>query len=336
MGGKINVESNFGKGSLFIVHLPQKIGSMDKQLSDTQIINTLEVKDRITSNLVDYSDKAILVVDDAPLNIKVAMKSLKPLNFKVIDTCSNGQECLDLINEGKKYDIILMDIMMPVMSGEKAMEELLKMDGFDTPVIALTADAIVGAEEKYRSEGFTDYLSKPFTKDQILYKLNRIFKSKRREELLAEAEANGQDYKSIEEAVKNKEKEANNKPYIVNIENFDEEYLLKNGIDYRQGVTLFGDLATYKDMLENWYLQKDDLLSKIKDAEETENLINYAIIVHTLKTDSKYFGFDALANLAKNHEAKARNNDKEFIVKNYEELVNELNRLFEIINNYLK
>ena len=96
----------------------------------------------------------------------------------MIDDCANGKECLDLINSGKAYDIILMDIMMPIMNGETAMEELKKIENFKTPVIALTADAIDGAEKKYKEKGFHGYLSKPFTKDQIEKKMETIFKNR--------------------------------------------------------------------------------------------------------------------------------------------------------------
>ena len=118
---------------------------------------------------------SILIVDDNKLNVKVARRNIEPLKFKNVDECYNGQECLSLIKNGKKYDIILMDIMMPIMGGETALKELLKLDDFNTPVMALTADAIVGAEEKYKSEGFIDYISKPFTKEQRKVKLDDIF-----------------------------------------------------------------------------------------------------------------------------------------------------------------
>ena len=99
-----------------------------------------------------------------------------------IDEASNGQECLDKIRQGYKYDLILMDIMMPVMSGETALAKLKEIPGFNTPVIALTADAIAGAEEKYRSQGFTDYVSKPFSKDIIKLKIDSIFVNQVKEE----------------------------------------------------------------------------------------------------------------------------------------------------------
>ncbi len=174
MGGKINVESSFGKGSIFMVTIPQRIGKMTNDLTKTQIIKREELE-RALSN-INYNDKKILVVDDNKLNIKVARRALEIFNFEVIDECYNGQECLDLINSGKTYDLILMDIMMPIMGGETTIKKLKERPDFNTPVIALTADAISGAKEKYINEGFIDYISKPFNREQIKEKLDMIFK----------------------------------------------------------------------------------------------------------------------------------------------------------------
>lgn len=174
MGGKINVESQYGKGSIFIAQIPQRIGLYNKPLTDTQLINTLDIASKASK---DYSSLKILIVEDNKLNIKVARRALEQFNFAVVDKCYNGQECLDIINNGQSYDLILMDIMMPVMSGETCIKELKKIEGFKTPVIAITADAVIGAEEKYKEQGFVDYIAKPFSKDQIKVKLEAIFKT---------------------------------------------------------------------------------------------------------------------------------------------------------------
>ena len=168
MGGKINVESQFGKGSIFVVQLPQKIGKVVEDITK----DTTETAAYLLKNY-NYYGKRVLIVDDNKLNIKVARRSLDGFGL-VIEECYNGRECIDLIRNGKQYDLILMDIMMPVMSGETAISELLTIDGFHTPVIALTADAVSGAEEKYISEGFCDYIAKPFSKDQIKVKLDKF------------------------------------------------------------------------------------------------------------------------------------------------------------------
>ena len=168
MGGKINVESHFGQGSIFIVQLPQKIDLETKDQSLNSLSQTTEI---LKTKEINLSNKKILVVDDNKLNIKVAKRSLDGLNL-IIDECYSGKECLEKV-KNKNYDLILMDIMMPEMSGETALSELKKLEGFKTPVIALTADAIAGAEEKYKQEGFIDYIAKPFTKDQIKEKLDK-------------------------------------------------------------------------------------------------------------------------------------------------------------------
>ena len=162
--GTINVESEYGEGTKFNVIIPQRIGN-----------NTSKDEQVITNNIIDYSDKKILIVDDNKLNIKVAKRNIEDLNFKEIDECYNGLECLEKIKNGKKYDIILMDIMMPIMDGEQVLKELKNIKDFDTPIIALTADAIAGSDEKYKNEGFVDYVSKPFNKDTIKLKIDSIF-----------------------------------------------------------------------------------------------------------------------------------------------------------------
>ena len=168
MGGSINVESQFGKGSLFIVQIPQKISKISGVTN-----NITEEKTEVT-----FEHKKILVVDDNELNIKVAKRALKDFNFD-IDEVLDGQSCIDKITSGNKYDLILMDIMMPNMSGETTLKKLKEIDGFNIPTIALTADAMAGAQEKYISEGFVDYIAKPFSREQIKEKLEVIFNNKK-------------------------------------------------------------------------------------------------------------------------------------------------------------
>lgn len=173
MSGKINVQSQFGKGSIFMVQIPQKINTLNKPLNTKE---NIENKNIILNNIT-YEGKKILIVDDNKLNIKVARKALKDFNF-ILDECYDGRECLKKINNGNTYDLILMDIMMPNMNGECCIKELKKDINFKIPVIALTADAIAGSKEKYISEGFFDYIAKPFNKDQIKEKLDKVFVNK--------------------------------------------------------------------------------------------------------------------------------------------------------------
>ena len=180
MGGKINVQSKFGYGSIFMAQVPQKISKLSgpipvaEQPKSESVTQQVQGQSKINDLSTVLGNKKILIVDDNKLNIKVAKKALQDFNFE-IDECYDGQECLDHVVIGNEYDLILMDIMMPNMSGESAIAKLKEKPNFNIPTIALTADAIAGAEEKYKSEGFTDYISKPFKKEQIQEKLETIF-----------------------------------------------------------------------------------------------------------------------------------------------------------------
>lgn len=179
MGGNINVQSQFGQGSIFVVQLPQKINKLSKPINRQTTVTSLSNKNQETITPVNsnYFGKKILIVDDNQLNIKVARRALQDFKFK-IDACYDGQQCLDKIINGNEYDLILMDIMMPNMSGETALSKLKEKQDFKIPTIALTADAVAGSREKYISEGFVDYISKPFTRDQIKEKLDLVFNNK--------------------------------------------------------------------------------------------------------------------------------------------------------------
>ena len=194
MGGKINVQSQFGQGSLFVVQIPQKISMMadpnqtveinitspqsiiNEPKQEEIVVKTESVQQSTQPNksTITYPNKKILIVDDNKLNIKVARKALQDFNFE-IDECYDGQECLGKVVNGNEYDLILMDIMMPNMSGETAIAKLKEKPNFNIPTIALTADAVAGAREKYLSEGFIDYIAKPFKKEQIKEKLDLVF-----------------------------------------------------------------------------------------------------------------------------------------------------------------
>ena len=173
MGGKINVQSQYGKGSIFMVTIPQTIAEVEMPLTNTQALDLRRINDALIEK---YKGMHILIVDDNKLNIKVARKAIADFGF-IIDEALDGNECLEKIQNGEKYDLILMDIMMPNMSGETCLKKLKENPSFNTPVIALTADAVAGAKERYLNEGFKDYLQKPFSREQMKEKLNNIFRN---------------------------------------------------------------------------------------------------------------------------------------------------------------
>ena len=166
LGGTINVSSTYGKGSIFVVNLKQKISKMNEEKEEQP------KKIKKSNKKIDYTTKKILIVDDNELNIKVAQRALSSLEINTDYTLS-GMEAIEKV-KSNKYDLILLDIMMPKMNGEQTLEELKKIEGFSTPVIALTADAVGDAKSKYIKKGFDSYLAKPFTRDQIKEKIDKF------------------------------------------------------------------------------------------------------------------------------------------------------------------
>ncbi|MBE6159958.1 MAG: response regulator [Lactobacillales bacterium] len=158
MGGKIVVQSIYGEGSRFTVAIDQRIIAMDP-------IKVEEEKEE--TSLIDVSGKKVLIVDDNALNIKVATRLLKVYNLD-IDSVQRGKDCIDKIIIGEKFDLILMDDMMPGKSGVETYKELKQIENFNIPTIILTANAIAGMKEKYLDEdGFDDYLSKPIDRQEL-------------------------------------------------------------------------------------------------------------------------------------------------------------------------
>ena len=164
MHGKIIADSVYGKGSVFAVVLDQEISDRRKEMVSTEVESLYDDKK-------SFDKCKVLVVDDNKVNLKVASRLLE--TFGVACECvSSGQECLDKINNGFLYNLILMDDMMPKMSGVETFQALKKDIDFNIPVVALTANAIQGMREYYIKLGFNDYISKPIDKKELERVLN--------------------------------------------------------------------------------------------------------------------------------------------------------------------
>ena len=160
MNGTIEVESEPGKGSKFMVSIPQKVVNWEP-IGDIAINYTVkpegEYRERFHAPLAN-----ILVVDDVSMNLQVFEGLLKKTHVN-IDTALSGEQCLKMVTE-KKYDIIFMDHMMPYMNGVEVFYKMKELEGNlnrNTPVIMLTANAIIGMEEEFLKKGFTNFMSKP-------------------------------------------------------------------------------------------------------------------------------------------------------------------------------
>ena len=296
MGGKIVVQSEYGEGSIFTIYLTQDIR------------NSLFEKDKEEEKVVSFDNKKILIVDDNRLNIKVGTKILREYNFN-ISSAQSGFECINKIENNEKFDIILLDIMMPKMSGVETLKRLKQINGFNIPVIALTADAIQGKEQKYIEVGFDGYLSKPI--DPI--ELNRVLSK----------------YLGSNEEIKIAEiKDQSDKRREI-------QYLKENEIDIDNSLELLGDFETYNDTLKDFLIESETKLPKMKEYLHNEDLSNYAILAHAMKSDSKYLGFKKLAELSLDHELNGKGGNIEYIKEHYSELMNEVERIINVVKKYL-
>lgn len=159
LGGTITVSSYYGSGSVFTIKIPQRLK------------NELETIEQ--TNTTKFINKRILLVDDDRLNNRILKRLLNIYDIE-LDTCERGIECIDKINNGEHYDLILMDIMMPDMNGIDTLKKLKSNKNFNTKVVALTADALSTSKNKYIKIGFTDYIPKPFKKEELDQKLKEL------------------------------------------------------------------------------------------------------------------------------------------------------------------
>jgi signal transduction histidine kinase/CheY-like chemotaxis protein/HPt (histidine-containing phosphotransfer) domain-containing protein len=186
MNGGIEIKSEYGMGSTFTISIPQKTAS-DEIIGDTlakKLSNFTFSRDKQIAKLQIVREPMpygkVLIVDDVETNLYVAAGLLKPYGIKV-ETVMSGFATLDLITEGNVYDIIFMDHMMPRMDGIEATERLRKM-GYTAPIVALTANAIVGNDEMFKSRGFDDFISKPIDIRQMNAVLNKYVRDKNKAE----------------------------------------------------------------------------------------------------------------------------------------------------------
>ena len=388
MGGRILVHTVFGQGSKFTVVINQKI-SNDKIIEHKNVKTTL-----------DLTDVKLLVVDDNQLNIKVAKKLFERFNANHVVSCESGFECLDKIKRGEIYDVILLDDMMPKMSGTETLAELKKIPGFRIPVVALTANAISGMREKYLSEGFDDYLAKPIEKNEFIRVMNELLGRSNTEEIEVVSEVNEPVITNQEnvrdEIIVPEEK----KPLIIPVEDnieeilgsqvelsseheviepkieeikvdqiemldveepvrdeivipnlvpvvdievpnintqaivYDRTYLESNGVDVNHALELLGDMEMYNMTINDFMKEIDEKWNRIISCRDSKDMPNYAIDVHSLKSDCKYLGFMTLADISYQHELKSKENDVEFVLNNFAQLEEEYHKMYEIAKNY--
>ena len=275
MNGRMEVSSIYGEGSVFTVYLPQKVqderpvGDFRKHLEEVAKKQT-EYKESFTA-----PDARVLVVDDNEMNLAVVKALLKKTQIGVT-LCMSGRECLE-ITEKESFDIILLDHMMPEMDGIETLQRLKAANNkcSNVPVIALTANAIVGARAEYISAGFSDYLSKPIEgssleKMQQKYIPNSKLNRGTKETPAPSSEAKTEEKKAA--ACINRQK----------------------GMQY-----CGGDESLYLEMLELFIESYDKTYRNINEALAAENWKNYTVYVHGLKSSSLTVGAELLSAGAK-------------------------------------
>lgn len=168
MNGTIVVQSEYGEGSKFTVAIDQVIvegkTSLEPKIQPKKKIDTVEFLDAEGTD--GNTKKRLLIVDDNKLNLKVALRLLSHYNFE-IDELTSGIDCIEKIKSGAHYDLLLLDDMMPKMSGVQTLQKLKELPNYNIPTVALTANALSGMREQYIAKGFDDYFAKPIEKEEL-------------------------------------------------------------------------------------------------------------------------------------------------------------------------
>lgn len=306
MGGSISVKSVVGVGSEFIVEIPQKV--IDP--SPMGKVNISYTNDRIYKYKQSFEapEALILAVDDIPINLLIIVNMLKATKVK-IDTAESGRKCLELTAQ-KKYDLILMDHMMPEMDGIEVNRRLKADTGNinnNTPVIMLTANALAGVREEYMKEGFSDYISKPIRSDELEKIVKKYIP---REKITADAEHD----KAKAEPAAEKEEAPDNAPSIARLKKILPELNTQTALEYCcESEEFFFEVL--HDFTENGRYEE---LARAMNERDFES---YRINAHSLKSSSLTVGLIGLSEKAKESELALKNGDENFAVTHHDELM---------------
>ncbi len=312
MGGFISVDSVYGEGSTFKVHLMQQV-SDEKPLGDFYKLYKQQV------NVMDAAhekfiapDARVLLADDMQMNLKVFAGLLKDTKIQ-IDTAINGAEALKLI-EKNHYDVVFLDHMMPVMDGIEAfrqMRQLAKSPNTNTPVVMLTANAVVDAKNQYMDEGFSDYIAKPIREEVLLSCLKKFLPK----ELVKSVAKNS----AVESA--NAE---NEKPAVQS------STKLSDFLDEATGLAYcMNDQKFYKEMLGEYV--SADKTEELMEAFSKEDFEYYRITVHAVKSTSLTIGAIKVSEDAKALEMACKEGDFDFVKKNHEAFIQKYTALIRLL-----
>ena len=325
MGGEVFAESTYGKGSCFTAKIPQKIADA-KPMGDfgkryQQYLSTSD--DDKLSFLAP--DAKILVVDDVTMNLKVVEGLLKATKIQ-IDTAVNGSECLECVKT-TPYQMIFLDHMMPEMDGLETLEHMKNLadnPNAQTPVIMLTANAIVGAKEEYIEAGFTDYLTKPIRETELLEMILKYLP----EELVCENGGQGIEKSQDAQDMEQPEAGGEGAEPLQRLEQLE-------GLDVKTGLTYcMNEEDFYIEMLQE-FLQADKA-SQLKHFLAEEDWDNYRTTVHALKSISLTIGAAHLSGEAKALEMAAKEGNMDYIRSHHDGVMDEYKELTDHLKEILE
>ena len=308
MGGSIQVESVYGEGSSFIIRLPQKVTSEDP-VGDFQEKFEMSIRDTKTySESFRAPGARILIVDDTRMNLTVAVGLLKKTGLQ-IDTAISGAEAIEL-SKVTHYDLILMDQRMPGMDGTEALrhirEQARSLNG-DTPVICLTADAVIGARKRYIAEGFTDYLTKPIDSHMLEQLLMKYLPE---EKVTRMRDDESQAGEAVDMEVNGTESGRWSPLYAAEIDP-------AIGLSYCQN-----DESLYRSALEAYASEEEGKAQQLRQFYGEKDWLNYSILIHTIKSSSRMIGANGLSDTAARLEAAADEGRENDIAAEHESMLN--------------
>ena len=325
MDGEVFAESTYGKGSCFTAKIPQKIADA-KPMGDfgkryQQYLSTSD--DDKLSFLAP--DAKILVVDDVTMNLKVVEGLLKATKIQ-IDTAVSGSECLECVKT-TPYQMIFLDHMMPEMDGLETLEHMKNLadnPNAQTPVIMLTANAIVGAKEEYIEAGFTDYLTKPIRETELLEMILKYLP----EELVCEHGGQGIEKSQDAQDMEQPEAGGEGAEPLQRLEQLE-------GLDVKTGLTYcMNEEDFYIEMLQE-FLQADKA-SQLKHFLAEEDWDNYRTTVHALKSTSLTIGAAHLSGEAKALEMAAKEGNMDYIRSHHDGVMDEYKELTDHLKEILE
>ena len=259
---------------------------------------------------------SILVVDDNDINLDVIQALLKRTKMNIV-TADSGKACLELVKK-EPFHIIFMDHMMPEMDGVETLHEIQKLTQFpneNTPVIALTANAISGAREFYLKEGFADFLTKPVDPDLL-------------EETIA-SYLPGELVKISGAAQEAVSEDAFKKEEFSRLE--------QSGFHISAGMRYcYGDSEFYEEMLIRFAKDAGQKAADIETSFQNEDITNYQVLVHTLKSSSKMIGADGLSEMARAAEEAAKTRNSAYIRGNHRTLMDKYRETAQYISDVFR